>query len=52
MKNKGRRKRRRNDSRFSRHLVMSKDKKQVEPQPPKPTREKIKYQVNEKNLID
>lgn len=29
----------------SRHLVMSKDKKQVDVAPPKPTREKIKYQV-------
>jgi hypothetical protein len=33
--------------RFFRHLVMSKDKKQVDITPPKPTREKIKYQVIE-----
>ena len=32
---------------LSRHLVMSKDKKQVEMSPPKPTREKIKYQYDE-----
>jgi len=31
----------------ARHLVMSKDKKQVEVTPPKPTREKIKYQYDE-----
>ncbi len=30
---------------FSRHLVMSKDKRQADVSPPKPTREKIKYQV-------
>ncbi|CAF5100901.1 unnamed protein product, partial [Rotaria socialis] len=29
----------------ARHLVMSKDKKQVDKAPPAPTREKIKYQV-------
>ena len=34
-----------------RHLVMSKDKKQVDPSPPKPTREKIKYQVIEFNTF-
>ncbi|UJR15078.1 hypothetical protein I4U23_002045 [Adineta vaga] len=31
----------------ARHLVMSKDKKQVDITPPKPTREKIKYQYDE-----
>jgi len=31
----------------ARHLVMSKDKKQAEISPPKPTREKIKYQYDE-----
>ncbi|CAF1546304.1 unnamed protein product, partial [Adineta ricciae] len=31
----------------ARHLVMSKDKKQVDVAPPKPTREKIKYQYDE-----
>ena len=36
-------------SRFHRHLVMSKDKKPLDPMPPKPTREKIKYQVRKKS---
>ncbi|CAF4312420.1 unnamed protein product, partial [Adineta steineri] len=31
----------------ARHLVMSKDKKQIDVLPPKPTREKIKYQYDE-----
>ncbi|CAF1420648.1 unnamed protein product [Adineta steineri] len=31
----------------ARHLVMSKDKKQIDITPPKPTREKIKYQYDE-----
>jgi hypothetical protein len=31
----------------ARHLVMSKDKKQADISPPKPTREKIKYQYDE-----
>jgi hypothetical protein len=31
----------------ARHLVMSKDKKQIDISPPKPTREKIKYQYDE-----
>ena len=32
---------------FNRHLVMSKDKKPTDISPPKPTREKIKYQYDE-----